>query len=468
MACKMRDEDQLKEQLVEDLKDLRQHIAESPTSETEGKRDEEALRGSQPRYRDLVENIDDVIYAVDDNRVLTYVSPAFESFAGYAPSEVIGRRFEEFIFEEDHQRIRESHMEILSGHGSRTGEYRVLTKWGEIRWMRTSSRPVFAEGRVAGVQGVLSDISELKRAEEALRESEKRYRTLFQDTRDAINITTRDGQVLDANQSFLDLFGYTREDLAGLNAKELYVDPVDRRRFQEEIERKGSVRDYEVRLRKKDGKEMDCLVTSTLRRGEDGRVLGYQGFIHDVTERKQVEETIRRLAYYDALTGLPNRTLFGDRLTVAVARARRNRGRLAVMLLDLDHFKDVNDTLGHPVGDQLLQAVGERLTGLLRRSDTVCRMGGDEFLVLLEGISEMEDVAKVAEAILKHLREPVVVKKHELQVTTSLGIAVYPEDGEDGDKLIRNADIAMYRAKDKGRDNYQRYVASEEGKSTTP
>jgi diguanylate cyclase (GGDEF)-like protein/PAS domain S-box-containing protein len=466
MGCKMRDEDQTKEQLVEDLKDLRQRIAGLPISEAEGKRDEEALRGSEARYRDLVENIDDVIYAIDDNGVLTYVSPAIEYFAGYAPSEVIGRRFEEFILEEDHQRIRERYLEVLSGRSSGAGEYRVLTKSGEYRWMRTSSRPVFADGRVAGVQGVLSDISELKRAEEALRESEKRYRTLFQDTRDAINITTRDGQVLDANQSFLDLFGYTTEDVAELNAKELYVDPVDRRRFQEEMERKGSVRDYEVRLRKKDGTEMDCLVTSTVRLGEDGRVLGYQGFIHDVTERKQVEETIRRLAYYDALTGLPNRTLFGDRLTVAVARARRNRRRLAVMLLDLDHFKDVNDSLGHPVGDQLLQAVGERLTGLLRRSDTVCRMGGDEFLVLLEGISEMEDVAKVAEAILKRLREPVVVKKHELQVTTSLGIAVYPEDGEDGDTLIRNADIAMYRAKEKGRDKYQRYVASEERKST--
>jgi diguanylate cyclase (GGDEF)-like protein/PAS domain S-box-containing protein len=466
MGCKMRDKDKTKEQLIEDLKDLRQRIAGLPISEADGELDEEALRGSDARYRDLVEHIDDVIYAVDDNGVLTYVSPAIESFAGYAPSEVIGCRFEEFIFEEDHQRIRESYLEILSGHGSGAGEYRVLTKSGEIRWMRTSSRPMFADGRVAGAQGVLSDITELKRAEEALRESEKRYRTLFQDTRDAMNITTRDGQVLDANQSFLELFGYTREDLAGLNAKELYVDPVDRRRFQEEIERKGSVRDYEVKLRKKDGSEMDCLVTSTVRRGEDGRVLGYQGFIHDVTDRKQVEETIRRLAYYDALTGLPNRTLFGDRLTVAVARARRNRRRLAVMLLDLDHFKDVNDSLGHPVGDQLLQAVGERLTGLLRRSDTVCRMGGDEFLVLLEGISEMEDVAKVADAILERLREPVVVKKHELQVTTSLGIAVYPEDGEDGDTLIRNADIAMYRAKDKGRDNYQRYVASEEGKST--
>jgi diguanylate cyclase (GGDEF)-like protein/PAS domain S-box-containing protein len=462
----MRDEYKTKEQLLQDVKELRKRLREAGLAGRDGERGDEALRKSEEEYRELVENIDDVIYAVDEDGVVTYVSPAIESFIGYAPSEVVGQRFQDFIFEQDAKRIQQIYTRLLSGDSSGTGEYRVLTKSGEIRWMRTSSRPIFVDGRVAGVQGVLADVTELKQAEQALRDSEKRYRTLFQDTRDAINITTRDGQVLDANQSFLDLFGYAREDLAGLNAKELYIDPVDRRRFQAEIEQRGSVRDYEVRLRKKDGTEMDCLLTSTVRRAEDGRIVGYQGFIHDITERKQVEETIRRLAYYDAVTGLPNRTLFSDRLTVAVARARRNGQRLAVMLLDLDHFKEVNDTLGHPVGDQMLQAVGERLTRLLRRSDTVCRMGGDEFLVLLEGISKMEDVDKVADAILGGLREPIVLQDHELHVTTSLGIAIYPEHGEDPDNLIRNADIAMYRAKDKGRDNYHRYVASEDGKPT--
>ncbi len=462
----MKDEDKTKEQLLQEVKDLRGRLLEAESAGRDGKRGNEALRKSEEQYRELVENIDDVIYAVDENGVVTYVSPAIEAFIGYAQSEVLGRRFQDFIFEQDMPRIQQSYATLLSGHPSGTGEYRLVNKSGEIRWMRTSSKPIFVNGSVAGVQGVLADITELKQAEQALRESEKRYRTLFQDTRDAINITTREGHVLDANQSFLDLFGYSREELAGLNARELYVDPVDRRRFQEVIERRGSVRDYEVRLRKKDGTEMDCLVTSTVRRAEDGRTVGYQGFIHDITDRKQVEETIRRLAYYDALTGLPNRTLFGDRLTVAVARARRGGQRLAVMLLDLDHFKEVNDTLGHPVGDQMLQAVGERLASLLRRSDTVSRMGGDEFLVLLERVSSMEDADKVADAILERLREPIVLQDHELHVTTSLGIAIYPEHGEDPDTLIRNADIAMYRAKDQGRDNYHRYVASEDGKST--
>jgi len=175
----------------------------------------------------------------------------------------------------------------------------------------------------------------------------------------------------------------------------------------------------------------------------------------EITERKRAEETIKHLAYHDALTGLPNRRLFNDRLNLALAHTQRSQQKLAVMLFDLDHFKEVNDTLGHGVGDQLLQVVSERLTNLLRKGDTVARMGGDEFMLLLPEIAQMEDVAKVAQKILEALREPFGFDGYELHITTSIGIALYPDDGEDGDTLMKNADIAMYRAKDQGRDNYQ-------------
>lgn len=428
---------------------------------TDRKLAEQALRQSEAKYRDLVENVSDVIYTLDCSGTVTYVSPAIESLIGYSPLEVIGHPFDEFIHPADLQRISESYDHILSGHRPATAEYRVLSKSGQTRWMRTSSRPITVDGRVAGLRGVLMDITELKRTEQALRESEERYRSLFRDTRDAINITTREGRIIDANQSFLHLFGYTREEMATLNATEVYADPADRPKFQEEIEREGSVRDYEVRLRKKDGTEMDCLVTSVVRRSEDGNVVGYQGFIHDVTERKRAEETIRRLAYYDSLTGLPNRTLFNDRLHLALARARRNHQKLAIMLLDLDNFKDVNDTLGHPVGDTLLEQVGDRLQGLLRASDTVARMGGDEFLLLLPGLAQAQDAEKLADKILRAIRKPLVLDGHPLHVTTSVGIAVFPDDGEDGDTLVKNADIAMYRAKAAGRDCYRLYSPPE-------
>lgn len=176
-----------------------------------------------------------------------------------------------------------------------------------------------------------------------------------------------------------------------------------------------------------------------------------------VEEKQRAEQQLAYMATHDALTGLPNRVLFNDRLTMALAHAHRNQRELAVMLLDLDHFKDVNDTLGHSVGDQLLQTVGDRLMSLLRKSDTVARMGGDEFMLILSEIPRVEDTAKIAQKILEAFRKPFVFDGHELHVTTSIGIAIYPYDGKDADMLMKNVDVAMYRAKNQGRDNYQYY-----------
>ncbi|MCK4721986.1 MAG: GGDEF domain-containing protein [Dehalococcoidia bacterium] len=183
---------------------------------------------------------------------------------------------------------------------------------------------------------------------------------------------------------------------------------------------------------------------------------------HEIALHKRTEETIKQLAYHDSLTGLPNRRLFIDRLNMAIAHAERNKHKLAMILLDLDQFKDVNDALGHSVGDELLQVVGERLANLLRKSDTVDRMGGDEFMLMLPAIARQEDAAMVAMKILEAFREPFVFDVHELRITTSIGIAIYPGDGEDADTLVKHADIAMYHAKNQGRDNYQCYTGKEE------
>ncbi|HUV73242.1 MAG TPA: diguanylate cyclase [Anaerolineae bacterium] len=188
----------------------------------------------------------------------------------------------------------------------------------------------------------------------------------------------------------------------------------------------------------------------------------YEAAQAELTQRKKAEEAIKKLAYHDTLTGLPNRTLFNDRLGVALARARRYRHKVAVLLLDLDRFKEVNDRLGHSVGDQLLRAAGQRLVGVMRESDTVCRMGGDEFLLLLPEMESTENATQAAERILRAIREPFVLDSHSLLITTSIGIATYPDDGNDGDTLVKNADIAMYHAKDMGRDNYQRYAPQAE------
>ena len=181
--------------------------------------------------------------------------------------------------------------------------------------------------------------------------------------------------------------------------------------------------------------------------------------VRDVTERTYAEEQIKHLAYHDALTGLPNRLLFKDRLTVALSHAQRGHERLAVLFLDLDRFKVINDSLGHTAGDQLLQAVAWRIQSCVRESDTVARLGGDEFTLLLPQLTHSEDAARVAQKILQAVQHPFTVEGRELFITTSVGISLYPEDGEEAETLIKNADTAMYQAKAEGRDNYQLFNA---------
>jgi diguanylate cyclase (GGDEF)-like protein/PAS domain S-box-containing protein len=301
------------------------------------------------------------------------------------------------------------------------------------------------------------ELAERKRVEEALRESEEKYRSLFEASPVGIGMSDLEGNVFASNQSMLELTGYTPEELQTVKLGDTYVDPDEYKRLLKALQKNGKVRDWEVRLKRKDGTVYFALLNV------DQLELGGRKVIlttaRDITERKQAEEELAYMATHDALTGLPNRWLLNDRLTLRLAHAHRNQQKLALTLLDLDHFKDVNDTLGHTVGDKLLQVVGERLKSLVRKSDTVARMGGDEFMLLLAlpGIGGEEDAANIAQRILEAFRKPFVFNGHEIRITTSIGIAFYPDDGEDADTLMKNADIAMYRAKERGRDNYQYY-----------
>lgn len=190
----------------------------------------------------------------------------------------------------------------------------------------------------------------------------------------------------------------------------------------------------------------------------DGKIIGRVWCLRDVTERAQSEQTIRRLAYHDALTDLPNRVLFTDRLTVALAQSRRLRQPVAVVFLDIDRFKMINDTLGHAAGDEVLKGIGAELSVLVREGDTVARIGGDEFTLLVSGVGGDDGIASVASRILETVRRPRLIGEQELHVTTSIGIAIFPGDGDDAETLLRNADTAMYRAKASGRDNFQTYT----------
>jgi diguanylate cyclase (GGDEF)-like protein/PAS domain S-box-containing protein len=297
-----------------------------------------------------------------------------------------------------------------------------------------------------------------KRAADALRESEAKFRTLADTVPCAIFIY-QGGRLRYANAACAAMTGYEREELDGLSLRDIIqMDFLElaRQRAAARLRGEPMLSRYELKLRRKDGSFRWVDFSGSVI--EFGGQPASLGTAFDITQRKSVEEQIKNIAYHDSLTGLPNRLLFYDRLLMAVAQAHRLGQRLAVLFLDLDRFKLINDSLGHSLGDRLLQAVSERLGACVREGDTVARLGGDEFTLLLPGVARAVDVAKIAEKILEALRQPLVLEGRELFVTSSMGISLYPEDGDDPETLVKNADTAMYRAKDQGRDTYQLYT----------
>lgn len=257
----------------------------------------------------------------------------------------------------------------------------------------------------------------------------------------------------------MDLSGVIGEDLMDFHRR-IGVSPRRIKRALAAVDR-GTIHKFSV-SKDASGKRrhLDARVSGIWENG--GKPTGFVLMVRDVTERRLAEETIKRMAYHDALTGLPNRFLVADRLELGLATAKRKQNMLGVMLLDLDGFKQVNDCLGHNVGDLLLRQVAERLSAVLRKSDTVGRMGGDEFLIILPDVRELDEVAAVAEKILRTVAEPRRIAGHDLRVTTSLGVSLYPRDGAEAQTLIKLADVAMYQAKNAGRSTY-RFAEAERG-----
>ncbi|HEX6693214.1 MAG TPA: EAL domain-containing protein [Longimicrobiales bacterium] len=306
-----------------------------------------------------------------------------------------------------------------------------------------------------GIALHLRDVTARQAAQRELREREARYRALFEENASAIFMTSREGFILEVNRATLDLFGYTYEEALAMRAADVYCDVEDRVRFQQEMARTGAVVDMEVCLRRKDGEKIDCVVSATAQRSRTGEIIGYHGSVRDVTAAKRAQEKLVESAFQDPLTRLPNRMVFTDRLERLLKHSKRRTGyNFAVLFIDLDRFKVVNDTFGHHAGDMLLTAVARRLEHCVRQEDTVARIGGDEFAVLLDGIGDVASVAIVAQRILDELAEPVLVDSREVSTSTSVGVALSMTGYDLADEIVRDADAAMYRAKASGRSAY--------------
>jgi diguanylate cyclase (GGDEF)-like protein/PAS domain S-box-containing protein len=431
---------------------------------TETKRAEEALAANEKRFRALIENSTDGISLMDADGVCVYGAPSTERILGYKPEELIGVNAFDLIHPDDIQDAGQAMASLLTQpSGTQASSNRFRLKDGSWHWFEGTATNLLHDPAVRAIVMNYRDITERREAEEALRESEEQFRLIQESALDAIITMNADGEITSWNPQAETIFGWTRDEAVGRPLAETLIPERHRETHKRGLERviatgEGPIlnKRTEVTALDRAGREFPVeLAVVPLYRGES---VSFCAFVRDISERKKAEETIRHLAYHDVLTGLPNRVLFEERLRLALAQARRSRTKVAVMFLDLDRFKLVNDTVGHTGGDQLLQEVAGEFSETIREGDTVARVGGDEFTFLLPGIERAEDATAAAERILQRVRKPRTVAGQEFRVTTSIGITVFPRDGGTADILMRNADTAMYRAKERGRDNYQLYT----------
>ena len=436
----------------------------------------ESLRDSEQRYRMLAESISDVIFSTDSAMALNYVSPSVHAVLGYDVEWIFQNGWQSTIANPQQLTGIYSLMDRISKALNKPDRLALLrdqvqTQLFLFDCLRADGRKVPIElrlvlvwddqGAFEGVLGVGRDISQQRRAEKDLRMAA----TVFEHSTSAILITDPAGYIVQANEAFSRVSGYALEQVLDQLPNMLTVDEQQDAHLRYVLKQlnEHSTWEGEVWLKRRNGEHYPAWVGITAVLDDEGDLASYVCFFSDISERKASEQRIHRLAYYDALTHLPNRTLFQDRLHTALQSAERQKGWVVLMFLDLDRFKPINDSLGHAAGDRMLKEMATRLLGCVDDDDTVARMGGDEFTLLLQPRANREMALNraihVAEQILGSLVKPFVLEGREFFVTASIGIALSPQDGNELSQLMKNADTAMYHAKERGKNNFQFYQA---------
>lgn len=428
-----------------------------------------ALQESEERYRALIETGPDAVLVHRQGEIILANRAAADLFGAPEPHHLLGRSLFELVMDESLDFVR-ARIGALQRAGERIDPaelvYRRLD--GTPFAVEAAGACVQLDGRLV-IQSAFRDVTERRRTEQALQARTAELETVLDTVPISVWIAhDNEGRRITGNRAASAQLRLGATDNISLGAPE-GERPRHFRVFREGVEvshehlpmqraaRGEVIRNDELRVRFEDGTFFDELINATPVRDRTGKIIGAVGAAVDITERKSAEEQIRHLALHDPLTQLPNRTLFNDRLAQAVERARRRHEHVAVMLLDLDRFKAVNDALGHHAGDALLKEVALRLGAVARSSDTWARLGGDEFALVQEGLKSPHGVAAMALRVLGTLRRPFRINGQELDIAGSLGLTIYPEDGESPQQLLHNADIALYRAKSAGRGRFEPY-----------
>ena len=421
----------------------------------ERKASQEALRESEDRYRSLVELSPDAILAHHDGTIVFANRQALRLLGVESAAELLGRPVVDLV-DPDSPTLAAGISPVTATPAADAEtlylEETLRRPDGLTIPVEVGGSPIVFQGQSA-IQLVIRDITERKEAEEGLRLAA----TVFQTTNEAIMVTDAKKRIKAINPAFTRVTGYMSDDVVGKTPNMLSSGRHDAdfyRQMWRQIAENGHW-EGEIWNRRKTGEVFPEWLSITAIREPDGKVVEYAAVFSDITKRKQDEERIRYQANYDALTGLPNRTLFLDRLSRAVITARREGGMVALLFIDLDRFKVVNDTLGHAFGDMLLEKAAKRLLSCVREADTVARLGGDEFTVILRDVHRGSDAAVVGEQIIDNLSKPFQLDGNEAYIGASIGITIYPNDAGDPATMLRNADMAMYKAKEAGRNAFR-------------
>lgn len=427
------------------------------------------LRDRERMLDSLMGNLNGMVYCClyDANWTMVFVSEGCFGLTGYTSTAVLNNRFisyDAITLKDDRIWVRELIDVAVQAGEQYELEYRIVHADGSIRWVNERGTPLYnQQGQIEALEGFIQDITQRKWGEEALRKAEERYRSIFDNAIEGIYQTSPDGHYLNFNPALVRIYGYESVEALkhGISdiQKQLYVEPGKRDEFVWMMRAYGHVQNFEAQVYRMNGEIIWIAENAREVRDAEGNLLFYEGTVEDITERKSYERQIEYQATHDALTRLPNRTLMADRLQQCISFADRNGSKVAVAFVDLDQFKLINDSMGHHVGDQLLVTMAERLLHCVRDSDTVVRLGGDEFVLLLSSLQKVEDISQSMQRVLAAVAEPCVIEGREFIVSCSIGIGIFPDDGQDANTLLRHADSAMFKAKQSGRNNFQFYTS---------